>query len=112
MKISVLTLFPAFIEALKEYSIIGRAIREKIIELEIIDIRDFAVNKYLQVDDYPYGGGPGMLMMTSPIAGAINKVKDESSKVYFLTAQGQKLNQKKIKGYEKRKTYNSFKWSL
>lgn len=103
MKISVLTLFPEFIEALKEYSIIGRAIREKIIELEIIDIRDFAVNKYLQVDDYPYGGGPGMLMMASPIADAINKVKNESSKVYFLTAQGQKLNQKKLKAMKKEK---------
>lgn len=103
MKISVLTLFPDFIKSLRDYSIVGRAISEEILELEIVDIRDFAVNKYLQVDDYPFGGGPGMLMQVPPIADAIEKVKTDDSKVYFLSAHGKTLNQEKLKELKKEK---------
>ena len=66
MKISVLTLFPEFINHIRDFSIVGRAIGEGKLDLETVDIRDFAINKYLQVDDYPYGGGPGMLMQIKP----------------------------------------------
>lgn len=96
MKIDVLTLFPEFIENLKNYSIVGRAIKENKLILNTTDIRDFAVNKYLQVDDYPFGGGPGMLMQIGPIDEAIESVKTESSKVYYISAQGKVLNQKKL----------------
>ncbi|MDO5715568.1 MAG: tRNA (guanosine(37)-N1)-methyltransferase TrmD [Tissierellia bacterium] len=97
MKISVLTLFPEFINALRNYSIIGRAIGDKIIDLNVIDIRDFATNRYLQVDDYPYGGGPGMLMQPGPIVEAIESVGDQNAKVYYLSPQGKVLNQEKLK---------------
>lgn len=97
MKISVLTLFPEFINSLRDYSIVGRAIKENIVELEVIDIRDFAINKYLQVDDYPFGGGPGMLMQVSPIVQAIESCKIQKAKVYFLSAHGKTLNQEKLK---------------
>lgn len=96
MKISVLTLFPDFIENIKDFSIVGRAISENRLTLECIDIRDFAINKYLQVDDYPYGGGPGMLMQVKPIVEAIESVKTENSKVYYMSPQGKVLNQKKL----------------
>lgn len=96
MRIDVLTLFPEFIESLKNYSIVGRAIRENKLILNTTDIRDFAINKYLQVDDYPFGGGPGMLMQIGPIDEAIESVKSKNSKIYYISAQGKVLNQKKL----------------
>lgn len=96
MKISVLTLFPDFIRSLTNYSMVGRAINDKILDLEVIDIRDFAINKYLQVDDYPYGGGPGMLMQAKPIVESIESCKSDKSKVYYLSPQGKVLTQEKL----------------
>ncbi|NLM18763.1 MAG: tRNA (guanine(37)-N(1))-methyltransferase [Clostridiaceae bacterium] len=69
-KFSVLTLFPEIIEQGLNYSITGRAIADRLIELNLINIRDFAVNKYGQIDDKLYGGGTGMLMMPEPILAA------------------------------------------
>lgn len=97
MKISVLTLFPDFINNIRDFSIVGRSIGQGKLELETVDIRDFAINKYLQVDDYPYGGGPGMLMQIKPIVEAIKSVKTENSKVYYMSPQGKVLTQDKLK---------------
>ena len=97
MKISVLTLFPEFINNIRDFSIVGRAIGEGKLDLETVDIRDFAINKYLQVDDYPYGGGPGMLMQIKPIVEAIESVKSEKSKVYYMSPLGKVLTLDKLK---------------
>ena len=97
MKISVLTLFPDLINNIRDFSIVGRSIGRGKLELETVDIRDFAINKYLQVDDYPYGGGPGMLMQIKPIVEAIESVKTENSKVYYMSPQGKVLTQDKLK---------------
>lgn len=97
MKISVLTLFPDFINNIRDFSIVGRSIGQEKLELETVDIRDFAINKYLQVDDYPYGGGPGMLMQIKPIVEAIESVKTENTKVYYMSPQGKVLTQEKLK---------------
>lgn len=94
MKIDILTLFPEFFQNLNSYSIIGRAIGENIIDLNCINIRDFSKDKHKRVDDYPFGGGPGMIMKPEPIFEAINSVKNENSKVIYLSPQGKKLNQK------------------
>lgn len=96
MKFSILTLFPEFFEILENYSIISRAIKEKQIDLKTVNIRDFSENKHHKVDDYPYGGGPGMLMQVPPIKKAIDSVKTSNSKVIYLSAQGSVLNQKKL----------------
>lgn len=96
MKFSILTLFPEFFEILENYSIISRAIKEKQIDLKTVNIRDFSENKHHKVDDYPYGGGPGMLMQVPPIKKAIDSVKTANSKVIYLSAQGSVLNQKKL----------------
>ena len=102
MKFTTLTLFPEFIESIKSYSIIRRAIENGLISVESINIRDFAINKHGQVDDYPYGGGQGMVMMVEPVYKAIESVKTENSHVVFLSPQGKVLNQKRTKDLSKK----------
>ncbi|RVU55289.1 tRNA (guanosine(37)-N1)-methyltransferase TrmD [Anaerosphaera multitolerans] len=96
MKFSILTLFPEFFNCLIDYSIVGRAIKESIIELETVNIREFSENKHGQVDDYPYGGGPGMVMQVGPIYRSIESVRNDNSKVIYLSPKGKVLNQKKL----------------
>lgn len=102
MKFTTLTLFPEFIESIKGYSIIRRAIENGLISVESINIRDFAINKHGQVDDYPYGGGQGMVMMVEPVYKAIESVKSKNSHVVFLSPQGKVLNQELIKDLSKK----------
>lgn len=94
MIIDVLTLFPDFFDDMLNWSIIGRAVENHIIEINSINIRDFSKNKHKKVDDYPFGGGPGMVMNPEPIYDAILSVKNMDSKVIYLSPQGKKLNQK------------------
>src|SRR5574344_166920 len=94
MKINILTLFPDFFSSLKNWSIIGRAIENNIAEINCINIRDFSKNKHRKVDDYPYGGGSGMVMNPGPIVDAINSVKTSDSKVIYLSPQGKTFSQK------------------
>ena len=96
MKFSVLTLFPEMFEMLKT-SIIGRAIEKQLITLEIVNIRDFSKNKHKKVDDTPYGGGAGMVMMPDVIYDAYESVKSDKSKVIYLSPQGRTLNHEKVK---------------
>ena len=93
MKFSVLTLFPDMFSPLKQ-SIIGKAIEDKKIELNLINIRDFSKDKHKKVDDTPYGGGAGMVMKADVI---YEHIKDEKAKVIFLSPQGKTLNQNKVK---------------
>ena len=92
MKISILTLFPEMFSALNE-SIIGRAQKSGKIELEIINIRDFAEGKHKKCDDEIFGGGAGMLMMAEPIVKAVESVKTPESKVIYTSPKGQTLCQ-------------------
>lgn len=94
MKLDILTLFPEFINSFIEWSIIGRAKDSSIIDINSVDIRSFSKNKHKKVDDYPYGGGPGMLMTPQPIYDAIKSVASSESKVIYLSPQGRTLNQK------------------
>lgn len=101
MKIDILTLFPEFFSNLLNWSIIGRAIDKNILNIEFINIRDFSINKHKKVDDYPFGGGPGMVMTPQPICDAIDSIKAKESKVIYLSPQGKKLNQKMINDFSK-----------
>lgn len=94
MKVDILSLFPEFFSEFLNWSIIGRAIKNNIIKINNINIRDFSEDKHRKVDDYPFGGGGGMLMKPEPIFNAINSVKNEKSKVIYLSPQGKKFNQK------------------
>ena len=66
MRIDVLTLFPELFDAFKKWSIVGRTIEKGLFSLNTINIRDFSKDKHKRVDDYPFGGGPGMIMRTEP----------------------------------------------
>lgn len=92
MKIDVLTLFPEMYGAMN-MSILGRAIEDKYLSIDYINIRDFAENKHNKVDDYPFGGGPGMVMKPEPIYNAIMSVKQENSRVIYLSPKGKVYDQ-------------------
>lgn len=94
MEIDILTLFPAMFNAVFQESIIGRAQQKGLIKINIINIRDFANNKHMQVDDYPYGGGAGMLMKADVVARAIKNSAPEKARTIYLSPQGRQLNQK------------------
>lgn len=96
MKFDVLTLFPEMFEPLKQ-SIIKRATESEIININLVNIRDFSENRHNKVDDTPYGGGAGMLMKPDVVDRAYESVKFEKSKVIYLSPQGKTLNQKIVK---------------
>ena len=95
MKFDVLTLFPEMFEPLKS-SIIGRAIEKNLINLNLINIRDFSKDKHKKVDDTPYGGGAGMIMKPDVVYDAYKSIQDKNAKVIYMSPQGNKLNQKKV----------------
>lgn len=96
MQFDVLTLFPEMFCTLKQ-SILGRAQEKKIININIINMRDFSKDKHKKVDDSPYGGGAGMLIRPDVVYDSYNSIKDkENAKVIYLSPQGKTLNQKKV----------------
>ena len=96
MKFDVLTLFPEMFETLNS-SIIKRAKEKNLIEINLINIRDFSKDKHKHVDDTPYGGGAGMLIMPDVVYDAYSSVKSEDAKVVYLSPKGKVLNQNKVK---------------
>ena len=95
MKFNVLTLFPEMFEPIRE-SIIGRALDNGKIEINLINIRDFSQDKHKHVDDTPYGGGAGMVMKPDVVYDAYKSIENPNAKVIYLTPQGKTLNQKKV----------------
>ena len=100
MKFDVLTLFPEMFEILNQ-SIIGKAIEKNLIDIHLINIRDFSKDKHKKVDDTPYGGGAGMIMKPDVVYDAYQSVKDENAKVIYMSPQGKPLNQKKVEELSK-----------
>lgn len=103
MKIDILTLFPEMFHGVLDASIIGRAREKGKLEVKLWDIRDFATNKHRRVDDYPYGGGPGMVMSPQPLFDCLNHVlKDaDDPRVIYFSPQGKTLTQTGAKEYAK-----------
>ena len=95
MKIDILTLFPKMFEGFLNESIIKRAINENRVEINIIDFRKYTNDSHNRVDDYPYGGGAGMVLMPEPIFNAIDDIKKDNSLVILCTPQGKTYNQKR-----------------
>ena len=96
MKFDVLTLFPDMFSSLGE-SIIGRARENKLIEINLINIRDFSKDKHKKVDDTPYGGGAGMVIRPDVVYDAYNSIKNKDAKVIYMSPKGKVLNQEKVK---------------
>lgn len=95
MNFHVLTLFPKMIDDALSHSIIGRARKEGKININAVDIRDFSKNKQRHVDDYPYGGGAGMVMQAQPVYDAFKSLgTKEGTRVIFMTPQGKPFNQR------------------
>lgn len=95
MKFDILTLFPEMFEPLKQ-SVIGKAIENEKIELKLTNIRDFSNNKHKKVDDTPYGGGSGMVIMPDVVFRAYQSLKTDDAKVIYMSPQGNVLNQQKV----------------
>ncbi|TYQ18231.1 UNVERIFIED_CONTAM: tRNA (guanine37-N1)-methyltransferase [Acetivibrio alkalicellulosi] len=104
MKFDILTLFPKIFDDVLSESIIGRAQKNNLIEINPIDIRKFSDNKHKKVDDYPYGGGGGMVMTPQPIFDAYLSITRNLSykpKLIYLSPQGKVLDQKKVRELSK-----------
>jgi len=101
VKFDILTLFPESFAPIKQ-SIIGKAEQNGKIEINLINIRDFSKNKHKKVDDYPYGGGSGMVIAPDVVYDAYSCIKDkENAKVIYLTPKGNTLTQNKVKSLSK-----------
>jgi tRNA (guanine37-N1)-methyltransferase len=96
MWVGVITLFPSMFEAITQNGVSSQAIKKGLLSVETWNPRDFTIDKHRTVDDRPYGGGPGMLMMVQPLRDAIHAAKQATSgstKVIYLSPQGRKLDQ-------------------
>lgn len=96
MKIKVLTIFPEMLRPMLETSILKRAIKQGIIDVELIDIRPYSTLKHKNTDDYPFGGGPGMVMLAQPIVDAVeaNTGEEFHGKRIYLSPRGRTFDQK------------------
>jgi tRNA (guanine37-N1)-methyltransferase len=96
MKIDILTVLPELLESPFAHSILKRAKEKKLLEINVHNLRNWAVNEYGQVDDYQYGGGAGMVMMCEPLANAIESLSKQNKfdEIIFMTPYGEKFTQK------------------
>ena len=100
MKFHIMTLFPDTVQKCLDYSILKRARDNELIDINTIYIRDFTTNKHLKVDDYPYGGGAGMVMQAQPVIDAYKSISDNCNKklrVIYMTPWGNTFNQNMAK---------------
>lgn len=96
MKIDVLTLFPEMFTAVTESSILGKAGEKGILDIRLTNIRDHSLDKHHKADDYPFGGGAGMVMLAEPVFGALDAVKAKGKKILYMSPRGKLLDQDMI----------------
>jgi tRNA (guanine37-N1)-methyltransferase len=96
MRIDIITIFPGMFEGPFKHSILKRAQQKGIVEINLINLRDYATDKHKRVDDYQYGGGSGMVMMVQPIANCIDDLKSKNNydEIIYMSPDGELLNQK------------------
>lgn len=97
MRIDILSLFPEYFRGPFDESIINQARKKGILDIQLIDIRNFSDNRYRRVDDRPYGGGPGMVLMPQPVTAAIRSVKTPQTHVVYMSPQGTPLTAAKCR---------------
>ncbi|MEN2995072.1 MAG: tRNA (guanosine(37)-N1)-methyltransferase TrmD [Thermodesulfovibrio sp.] len=101
MRFEVLTIFPEVIECYIKHGVIGKALKKRVAEVKIYNLRDFTSDKHRKVDDYPYGGGAGMVMQIEPLFNAIKSIKTDGNprRVILLSPQGRRFNQEIAKKF-------------
>lgn len=102
MRADILSLFPEYFQGPLNVSILKRAQEKGLLEVSLVDIRTFAKGKHAKVDDRPYGGGPGMVLMPEPVCRAIRSVRQEKSYVVYLSPQGNRLSAQKCQQLAKK----------
>ena len=100
MRITILTLFPEMFDGFLTNSIIKRAIAKQLVEINIVNIRDYTLDKHHRVDSAPIGGGAGLIMKCQPILDCLKDVKKDNSKVILLSPRGKQYNQKLAHQYD------------
>lgn len=103
MKITILTLFPEMFDGILNNSIIKRAVAKNVVEIKLVNIRDYTKDKYYRVDSAPVGGGAGLIMKCQPIVDAINDNKTKDSKIVMLSPKGKTYSQEKAKAFSNEK---------
>jgi tRNA (guanine37-N1)-methyltransferase len=103
MRITFLTLFPEFFDKFKETSIINKAIKKEIVEIDAVNIRNYSEDKNKRVDDTTIGGGPGLILKCDALIKAIKDLKKENTKIIFLSSKGELYSQKKARKLAKEK---------
>lgn len=99
MKIDIITLFPELIETYVNNGIIGRGVENDLLKINYVNLREFSEDKHKKVDDYPYGGGPGMLLKPEPLYNALSHIKEDNSYVIYLSPKGNLFTQQKAAEY-------------
>lgn len=102
MKFDIISLFPELIEIYTQNGIIGRAVENSLFEIGINNLRDYSLDKHKKVDDYPYGGGPGMLLKPEPMFKALDAIKKHNSYIIYLSPKGNLFNQQKARELSKK----------
>ena len=97
MRIQILTLFPEMFPAVTESSILGKAVEKGILDIALINIRDYTLDKHKKTDDTPYGGGPGMVMSAQPIFDALRAIRAEGKHILYMSPRGRMLDQTMIR---------------
>ena len=95
LRIDIITLFREMFEPFRSTSIVGRAVRDHLVDIHLTDLRSFAADKYGSVDDAPFGGGPGMVLLSGPVFKAVEYIRgdDESAELVMLSPQGERFSQ-------------------
>lgn len=102
MRFDIVSLFPELIEIYTHNGIIGRAVEAGMFEIGVNNLRDYSEDKHKKVDDYPYGGGPGMLLKPEPMFKALDAIKKHNSYIIYLSPKGNLFNQQKARELSKK----------
>lgn len=105
MKISILTLFPEMFPNVLQNSILGRAEKNNIIEFEFVNIRDYSIGNYNKVDDYPFGGGKGMVMMAGPITDALRASGAKPGNIVYMSPRGEKISEGLLREFAEKEEF-------
>jgi len=107
MRLDIVTIFPEMLRGFFEFGVIGQAVNEKLLDIRLHDLRDFTFDKHRQVDDRPYGGGPGMLLKPEPLFRAVHSIKSQLAtqpRVVLMSAQGKLFTQNLAKALAQEKS--------